>query len=697
MKCLHISGCISDVETSKGLPNVCVSNGQTVVRSDATGCYRLDVFPGDHRFVFVMTPDGYESVDAFYRSTAGWESSREDIVFQLRQSPARSRQPFCFVHVTDTHMTLDEDGPTFGDFVAAELTRVVSIANPAFLTIGGDLTESGKIGELRRYRDAVRSLCTPVFSLFGGHDGIEERCDADITSTCHYEQFLGPAWYSFDWGGWHFVMYPNEEGCFSTVDRRHMRQWLEQDLSQQASNRPIILTTHSDEIEAIEDLVSSYNVALVLFGHWHSSKVILRDGRIEACTPPPAWGGNDASPRGYRVVNVDHDTVRLELKALAPAGMLQPRTDFGAFRVLWQQHMPTPVHRCGPVSAGDNLLMAVGDEELKYRQGLYCFDARTGEERWRVATDTSIKNQPVVVGELCVAVSVAGQVYAADVVTGNIRWQTRLQGYPGYPDRWIHASPVADDCSVYVGTQQGLSSHRLKDGRCEWQTPLENNILDYNIFTWRCAAGPVLDGELVLYLQARRGIVAVSRETGELRWRRACAERQPVADGYPSPVVAHGLLVSGGDLGHLVVLDTATGDVIWHKAVLEADYVTALALHDSRIIAITVNGLVQCFELHSGRRQWQYALDQDLLDMIPRRRGLRSALAQPVFMGEAIIVSGIDGCLHVLDGAGECHGRAVLGSPISATPHVAGEHLYVATYDGRLSKLAFDGNQVMGG
>jgi hypothetical protein len=125
---------------------------------------------------------------------------------------------------------LVERNPASND-VAADLARVVSIATSVFLTIGGDLTESGKVGELRRYRDAVNSLCVPVFSLFGGHDGIEERCAADVTRTGRYEQFLGPAWYSFDWGGWHFVMYPNEEECFSKVDRRHMRQWLEQEFS----------------------------------------------------------------------------------------------------------------------------------------------------------------------------------------------------------------------------------------------------------------------------------------------------------------------------------------------------------------------------------------------------------------------------------------------------------------------------------
>ncbi len=692
MEYRHISGCISDVETSKGLPNVCVSNGQTIVRSDATGCYRLDLSPKHHRFVFVTTPDGYESVNSFFRSAAGWESSREDIDFQLRPAPARGRKPFRFVHITDSHVTLDQNGPTFGDFVAAELARVVSIAKPAFLTIGGDLTESGKIDELRHYRNAVSLLCTPVFSMFGGHDGIDERFTdwpyGDITKTRHYEQIIGPAWYSFDWGGWHFVMYPNEENCFSSADRRHLRQWLELDLSQQASDRPIIMTTHSDEIAAIEDLVSRYNVVLVLFGHWHSSKVIRRGGRIEACTPPPAWGGNDTSPRGYRVVEVDRDTVQLELKVLTPAQSPQPLTDFGPFRVEWQQSLPTPVHRCGPVSAGNNLLMAVGDEEMKERQGLHCFDARTGDEHWRVATDTSIKNQPVVTGNLCVAVSVAGQVHAVDVVTGSMRWKVRM---PGYPDRWNYASPAADGQSVYVGTQQGLLSHRLKDGQCEWQAPLE-----YDVFTWRCAAGPVLHGELVLFFQARRGIVAVSRKTGELRWRRAVAEHGGFADQYPSPVVVDGRLVSGGDSGHLVVLDAATGNVVWHKAVLEADYVTALAARNTQIIAVTVNGLVQCFNLYTGRRQWQYELGQDLLDMIPRRRGLRSALAQPVFMGEAIIVSGIDGCLHVLDADGKCHGRAVLGSPISATPHVASEHLYVATYDGRLFKLAIEGNLVAG-
>ena len=690
MECRYISGCIRDLETTRGVPDVCVSNGQTIVRSDATGCYRLDLSPTDHRFVFVSTPDGYESVDAFYRSTAGWESSREDVDFQLRSAPVRNQQPFRFVHLTDIHLMLGENEPTFGDFVAAELARVVSIAEPAFLTVGGDLTNSGEIGQLRRYREAVNSLCTPVFSMFGGHDGAEECFTSwpygDISKTGHYEQIMGPAWYSFDWGGWHFVMYPNQEECFSSTDRRHLRQWLEQDLSQQASDRPIIMTTHSDEIATVGDLVSRYNVVLILFGHWHSSKVIRRDGRIEACTPPPTWGGTDASPRGFRVVEVDRDTVRLELKVLSPAQSQKPRTNFGPFRVEWQQNLPTPGPRCGPVSAGNNLLMAVGDEDLKERQGLYCFDAQTGEERWRVATDTSVKNQPVVAGDLCVAVSVAGQIHAADLATGSMRWQVTM---PGYPDRWNYASPVADDRNVYVGTQQGLLSYRLEDGHCEWQTPLA-----YDVFTWRCAAGPVLHGELVLFFQARRGIVAVSRETGELRWSRPVAEHGAFADKYPSPVVVDGLLVSGGDSGHLIVLDAATGDIVWHKDVLEADYATTLAVHDRQIIAVTVDGLVQCFNLHTGRRQWQYGLGQDLLDMIPRRRGLRTALAQPVFMGKAIIVSGIDGCLHVLDPGGECLGRAEFGSPISATPHVAGEHLYAAIFDGRLFKLAFEGNQL---
>ena len=79
-----------------------------------------------------------------------------------------------------------------------------------------------------------------MFPLFAGHDGQEERQQAGtagLTCARNWEAEVGPAYFSFDWGSRHFVLYPNEEALFSAADQARKSAWLEADLAFQPAGR----------------------------------------------------------------------------------------------------------------------------------------------------------------------------------------------------------------------------------------------------------------------------------------------------------------------------------------------------------------------------------------------------------------------------------------------------------------------------
>ena len=82
-----IEGRVRNSPLERGLENVCVSNGEHVVRTDADGRYALEISPGGHRFIFVTVPDGDRLGEEFYRSTLGWSGSRREVDFNLAPLP----------------------------------------------------------------------------------------------------------------------------------------------------------------------------------------------------------------------------------------------------------------------------------------------------------------------------------------------------------------------------------------------------------------------------------------------------------------------------------------------------------------------------------------------------------------------------------------------------------------------------------
>ena len=138
------------------------------------------------------------------------------------------------------------------DVLSEALEQLEGEANPDFIIVSGDLTNRGQIDELTEFQAALSDVRAPVYLLFGGHDGNEERHGSDVpgeTFTRNYETVLGPTYFSFDWGGRHFALYPNEEYFFSADDQRRKRAWLRADLAAaQRVSRPSVVIVHTPHL-----------------------------------------------------------------------------------------------------------------------------------------------------------------------------------------------------------------------------------------------------------------------------------------------------------------------------------------------------------------------------------------------------------------------------------------------------------------
>ncbi|MDE2700693.1 MAG: PQQ-binding-like beta-propeller repeat protein, partial [Gemmatimonadota bacterium] len=546
---IEVRGRVMDGPSGRGLGGVLVSNGEQIVQTDGDGRYALVVESEAHRFVFVTVPDGFRATSGFYSSIRNWIDAQDGVDFWLESAPERAARQFRLVQITDTHVVTEGEMLTSGEVLAESLQRLVREAGPDLIVVSGDLTNRGELAELSRFREAQETVSTPVFPLFGGHDGNEERHEggsADNTFTRNFEAVLGPSYYSFDWGGRHFAFYPNEQSFFSPEDQERKEVWFWRDLELQPADREIVVVVHTPPPVSFLEALSRHNVRLVLHGHWHSSKVFSYKEMVVAATPSFCFGGIDTSPRGYRVARFGEEGVEVELCAHKSTGVSLPSEDTPVevsldeigLRLRWEQQLPGGLHRAAPVQAGDQMLLSLRDEGYPARNGICCIEVGSGDLAWHARTDTTVKNSVAVDDGICAAVSVTGRVHALEASSGRLLWHANL---PGYPDRWVYTSPVIAEGTLYAGAKAGYAAFDLKTGEQQWYVPVEDSD------NWACYASPQVYEDLLFLLVPRRGLMALDRQSGEVVWEQQIGVESP----YPTPIVSEDLLGSGGDSSHL--------------------------------------------------------------------------------------------------------------------------------------------------
>lgn len=258
-----------------GIPGVAVSDQVITVITDKQGHYVL-TSDTDFPCLFISQPNGY---------TGKYYYPKGEVVnFPLRKS--RDQSHFIFIHASDTHID-SLNLPRMARF-----REMADSIGADFVIISGDLIRDALRVPVETashyyemYLAEIAKFSMPVYSGVGNHElfGIER--DKSLVSPKHplygknmYRHYLGPNYYSFNYGGIHFlsidgVDYQNLY-YFGGVDSLQLA-WLETDLQYVPEAMPVITFNH---IPFVSPGFSFQDFDQDIF---YGPQLLLQDGKLE--------------------------------------------------------------------------------------------------------------------------------------------------------------------------------------------------------------------------------------------------------------------------------------------------------------------------------------------------------------------------------------------------------------------------------
>lgn len=201
-----------------GIPDVRVSNGKAIVKTDADGRYNLKI--SDDSIVFVikprnwMTPVNELNLPQFFyiHKPAGSPKTKYPGVAPTGPLPKSIDFPLVKHEEPDTFRAL-----MFGDPQPRNVKEVEYIAhdiveqviaeeahNASFGVTLGDIVFDD-LSVMKPFNEAIALIGIPWYNVIGNHDINYDATD-DATSDETFESHYGPAYYSFDHGPVHFMV-----------------------------------------------------------------------------------------------------------------------------------------------------------------------------------------------------------------------------------------------------------------------------------------------------------------------------------------------------------------------------------------------------------------------------------------------------------------------------------------------------------
>jgi hypothetical protein len=385
----------------EGVPDVAVSDGFEVVRTDKDGVYQL---PSKkyHKYVFISVPSGYEPprqgiLPAIHAQLTKAASSPERVDFQLRKAPDQTDHTMLFIG--DIHLAnRTNDRNQFKDFVNDINAYSLSLGGPVYGLTLGDMTwdlywETNSYGYKDYLADAKAIQGLTVYQTIGNHDH-SMYLAGDFDTVAEYKQTVAPTYYSFNVGSVHYVVLDdvectnserttdgNGKACYvRTYDSNLVQEqleWLAKDLSLVSKTSAVVVAMHiplyndsgtyrwydkskpqlKEHAQALENILKQYPEAHVFTAHTHtlynvdkrSSNKIYEHNSGSVCgtwwwsasETPGVHIGQDGSPGGYMAVSVKGGSLSWQFKATGSPLDYQFRTyDRNSIHITADKYVP---------------------------------------------------------------------------------------------------------------------------------------------------------------------------------------------------------------------------------------------------------------------------------------------------------------------------------------------------------------------
>ena len=228
-----------------GIKGVTVSNQQSVVVTNENGMYTI---PGKgFGIIFISMPDGYTTKTFWQNAT----TTSLHFALTKKSSPAT----FQFIHASDTHISEASIGRM------DKFRAVADSVNPDLVLITGDLVKDAlRVNEKEATRlyqlfaSESAKLKSSLWLAPGNHEifGIERHLSLvspknPLYGRNMYRHFFGPDYYSFNYGGVHFIALNSLEfedlWYYGRIDSVQI-EWLKNDLAVISKSMPIVAFQH---------------------------------------------------------------------------------------------------------------------------------------------------------------------------------------------------------------------------------------------------------------------------------------------------------------------------------------------------------------------------------------------------------------------------------------------------------------------
>ncbi len=244
----------------RGIDRVSVSDQYGLAATNTEGAFELAVDP-NAQVIYVGLSDGWAARGLFWRPLN--DNASQTHIFPLRRLPAT--QDFAFIHASDTH--LDQ-----ASLPRMQMLReLVEKQKPAFVLITGDLVRDAlRVDEAKArscYDLLVAELAkfpVPVWTVPGNHENFGIERHSSLVSPKHplygkrmYRHYLGPNYFSFTYGGVHFVGLDSVDisdlWYYGHVDKAQM-DWLARDLETVTPGASVVTFNHIPFASSVEGL-----------------------------------------------------------------------------------------------------------------------------------------------------------------------------------------------------------------------------------------------------------------------------------------------------------------------------------------------------------------------------------------------------------------------------------------------------------
>ncbi len=245
----------------KGVPNVLVSDGSDIVKTDENGIYQIKS-QKQWKYVFVIVPSGYEVpsdgiLPEFHSALSQPAEVAERKDFELVKV---DNDNFTLFVLGDMHLAnRTDDLKQMKDFATTLNASISGSKDKRYCLTLGDMTWDLYWDKYQfpDYLKTMNELFKNVlfFHTMGNHDNDMNKV-GDFNKSFEYTRDIAPTYYSFNLGKIHFIVLDNIDynNVGTGSDNRkyyvldytaEQMEWLKKDLSFVDKSTPVIITSHA--------------------------------------------------------------------------------------------------------------------------------------------------------------------------------------------------------------------------------------------------------------------------------------------------------------------------------------------------------------------------------------------------------------------------------------------------------------------